>query len=205
MIDVYAYRTGNGLRPCIAMAECELEHTVHYVDLSKGEHKTPEFLKMNPLAAIPVMVDHDGPGGKPLTISQSAAIVLYAAEKSGKFLPSDGAARALALQWLMFDASDVAGTNNAIFMTTMRAPEKVPAVIEFFEDRLYTLFCNADERLTDVEYLAGEISVADLALYPFVALRKPFLEARDALSNLERWTVSMAARPGVAKGMAAVD
>ena len=205
MIDVYAYRTGNGLRPCIAMAECELEHTVHYVDLSKGEHMTPEFLKMNPFAAIPVMVDHDGPGGKPLTISQSAAIVLYAAEKSGKFLPSDAAVRALAMQWLMFGVSDVAGTNNAIFMTTMRAPEKVLAVIDFFEERLHTLFRNADERLAEAEYLATEISVADLALYPFVALRKPLLEARDPLPNLERWAASMAARPGVAKGMAAVD
>jgi GST-like protein len=205
MIDVYAYGTGNGLRPCVAMAECELEHTVHKVDLANGENLTPEFLKLNPLGAVPVIVDHDGPGGKPLAISQSAAIVLYAAEKSGRFLPSDAAVRTLALQWLMFDASDIAGTNNAIFMTTMRAPEKVPAAIEMFENRLYSLFGNTDQRLAEVEYLAGEISVADLALYPFVALRKPLLEARDPLPNLERWAASMAVRPGVAKGMAAIS
>jgi GST-like protein len=203
MIDVYTYGTGNGLRACVAMAECELEHTVHKVDLSKGENTTPDFLMMNPLGSIPVIVDHDGPGGKPLTVSQSASIVLYAAEKSGKYLPSSGEARVLALQWLMFDASDIAGTNNAIFMTTMRAPEKVPAVIEFFEERLYGLFGDADERLDEVEYLAGDISVADLALYPFVALRKPLLEGREPLTNLTRWADAMAARPGVAKGMTA--
>ena len=205
MIDLYSYGTGNGLRACVAMAECELEHTVHKVDLAKGENTTPEFLMMNPLGSIPVIVDHDGPDGKPLTVSQSASIVLYAAEKSGKFLPSSGAARALALQWLMFDASDIAGTNNAIFMTTMRAPEKVPAVIEFFEERLYGLFGDADERLDEVEYLAGDISVADLALYPFVALRKPLLEGREPLTNLARWADAMAARPGVAKGMSAIS
>ena len=205
MIDVYAYGTGNGLRACVAMAECELEHTVHKVDLANGENLTPEFLKLNPLGQVPVIVDHDGPGGKPLTVSQSAAIVLYAAEKSGKFLPTDAAARTLALQWLMFGASDIAGTNNAIFMTTMRAPEKAPAIIEFFEDRLYGLFGDADERLAEVEYLAGEISVADLAFYPFFALRKPMLEGQEPLSYLERWAATMAARPGVAKGMAAIS
>lgn len=205
MIDVYAYGTGNGLRACVAMAECDVEHTVHKVDLANGEHMTPEFLKMNPIGAIPVMVDDDGPGGKPLTISQSAAIVLYAAEKSGKFLPSDGASRALAMQWLMYASSDIAGTNNAIFMSTMRVPDKVPTVIEAFEDRLYTLFSHANDRLGEVDYLAGDISVADLSFYPYVALRKPLLEARAPLPNLERWAALMAARPGVAKGMAAVD
>jgi GST-like protein len=181
MIDVYTYGTGNGLRVCVAMAECELEYTVHKVDLAKGENTTPEFLKMNPLGSIPVIVDHDGPGGKPLTV------------------------RVLALQWLMFGASDIAGTNNAIFMTTMRAPEKVPAVIEFFEERLYGLFGEADERLDEVEYLAGDISVADLAFYPFVALRKPLLEGREPLTNLARWADAMATRPGVAKGMSAIS
>ena len=205
MIDVYTYGTGNGLRVCVAMAECELEHTVHKVDLAQGENTTPEFLKMNPLGSIPVIVDHDGPDGKPLTVSQSASIVLYAAEKSGKFLPNGGEARVLALQWLMFGASDIAGTNNAIFMTTMRAPEKVPAVIEFFEERLYGLFGDADERLDEVEYLAGDISVADLAFYPFVALRKSLLEGREPLTNLARWADAMAARSGVAKGMSAIS
>jgi GST-like protein len=203
MIDVYAYGTGNGFRACIALAECELEHNVHKVDLAKGDNTTPEFLKMNPLGSIPVIVDHDGPDGKSLSISQSASIVLYAAEKSGRFLPSSGEARTLALQWLMFNASDIAGTNNAIFMATMRAPEKVPAVIEFFEERLYGLFGDVDERLDEVEYLAGDISVADLALYPFVALRKSLLEGREPLTNLLRWVDVMAGRPGVAKGMAA--
>ena len=96
-------------------------------------------------------------------------------------------------------------TRRSPTLSTMRVPDKVPTVIEAFEDRLYTLISHANDRLDEVEYLAGDISVADLSFYPYVALRKPLLEARALLPNLERWAALMAARPGVAKGMAAVN
>ena len=94
MIDLYAAGTSNGMRARIALEECGLPYKLNFVDLAKGEHKTPQFLAMNPNGQIPVIVDHEGPGGKPLTLSQSTAILLYCAEKSGKFLPKDPAARA---------------------------------------------------------------------------------------------------------------
>src|SRR5690349_4379298 len=107
MIDLYAAGTSNGMRARIALEECGLPYTLHKIDLTKGEHKTPSFLAMNPNGQIPVIVDKDGPGGKPLTLSQSTAILLYAAEKSGKFMPKDPAVRAAALQALMNASTDV--------------------------------------------------------------------------------------------------
>ena len=86
MMDLYMWSTANGLRAAVALAECGLDHKVHKVDLTKGEQKAPEFLKLNPLGAIPVLVDHDGPNGKPLTLCQSGAIIVYACEKAGKFI-----------------------------------------------------------------------------------------------------------------------
>src|SRR6185437_6286529 len=101
MIDLYTAGTGNGFRAAIVLAESGLPHRIHKIDLGKGEQKTPEFLARNPAGAIPVLVDSEGPGGKALTLSQSGAIALYLAEKSGKFLPKDASRRALALQWFM--------------------------------------------------------------------------------------------------------
>ena len=88
MIDLYMWGTGNGLRASLALAETGLAHRVHKVDLTKGEQRTPEFLKLNPAGAIPVIVDQDGPGGRPLTLTQSGAIVVYCCEKAAKFIPT---------------------------------------------------------------------------------------------------------------------
>ena len=157
------------------------------------------------MGAIPVIVDHDGPGGKALTLSQSSAILLYAAEKSGMFLPADPARHALAMQWLMFATSDIAGTNSALFMVPPADPRKVKSTIDAFRNRMLTHFGHVNQRLGEVEYLASEISVADLALYSFYAVRKTLIETRDDLQHLRRWAETMAARPGVAKGMRALD
>src|SRR5690242_21831312 len=124
MIDLYLAGTANGLRASVALEECGLPYRAHAVDLAKGEQRSPEFMKLNPAGLIPVIVDSDGPGGRPLTLSQSGAIVLYAAEKSAKFLPRDPAQRALVMQCFMQAASDISGSSNAVFMLDNRAPEK---------------------------------------------------------------------------------
>ncbi|MBI1942100.1 MAG: glutathione S-transferase family protein [Betaproteobacteria bacterium] len=200
MIDLYMWGTSNGLRASVALAESGLEHKIHKVDLSKGEQKKPEYLKINPAGQIPAMTDSDGPGGKPITLAQSGAILLYAAEKCGKFLPQDAATRAVALQWLMQACSDVAGTSGTIFALENVAPEMSPADVDFFKARLANFFRIADARLAGRDFLAGEISLADLALYPVVAQRKALAEG---LPNLAAWRERMAARPGVQKGMSA--
>ena len=200
MIDLYTAATGNGRRASVMLEECGLPYTVHKLDLSKGESKTPEYLKINPAGAIRAIVDHDGPGGRTLTLAQSAAIALYLCEKSGKFLPKDAAKRAVALQWLLHAMSDEAPTSGALFRLNS-LPEKPVAAITSFEKRLGDMFTYVNKRLGEVEYLAGELSVADFALYPVVAGRKPIVDAVGGLDNLKRWTAALAARPGVTKGM----
>jgi GST-like protein len=199
MIDLYMWGTGNGLRASIALAESGLEHKVHKVDLTKGEHKNPEYLKINPAAQIPALTDSDGPGGKPITLVQSGAILLYAAEKSGRMLPKDPARRAIALQWLMQACTDVAVTSGAVFALENFVPEKIASNAEFFKARLAGYFRNVDARLAGREFIADEFSVADLALYPVVNIRKALAEG---MPNLNAWLARMGARPGVQKGMA---
>ncbi len=201
MIDLYLAATSNGLRASVALEEAGLPYQAHKVDLAKGEQRSPEFLKLNPAGLIPVILDHDGPGGKPLTLSQSGAIVLYAAEKSGKLLPRDPARRAAALQWLMQAATDVAGASNAVFHVDTRVPEKNAANVDYFKRRLVDFFAVCDRRLEGREFLADELSVADLMLYPNFASRKALLDEAGGLPNLQRWGAVMAARPGVGRGM----
>ena len=124
MIDLYSAGTANGFRASVTLEEAGLPFHLHKVDLAKGEHRSAEFLKRNPAGLIPVIVDQDGPGGKPLTLSQSGAIILYVAEKTGKFLPEDPARRAVAMQWFMQGATDVAATSGAIFRLENSVPER---------------------------------------------------------------------------------
>ena len=115
MIDLYAAGTSNGIRARIALEECGLAYKLHPIALEKGENKTPQFMALNPNAQIPVIVDHEGPGGKPVTVSQSSAILVYAAEKSGKFIPKDPAARPAFWQALMSASTDITPTLGSIF------------------------------------------------------------------------------------------
>lgn len=203
MIDFYTAATSNGQRVAITLEEVGLAYRVHKLDLPKGDQKKPEYLAINPAGMIPAMVDHDGPGGKPLSLAQSGAIVMYLAEKSGKLLPVDAARRAVARQWLMQACADCAAASNAAFLSTNMAPEKLPANIEFFENRLLRFFRDVNSRLNDRDFLADELSIADLALYPIYAARKGVADRAGDLTNLTRWGAMMAGRPGVAKGMSA--
>lgn len=198
MIELYAAGTSNGMRARIALEECGLPYTLKFVDLAKGEHKTAQFLALNPNAQIPVIVDQDGPGGKPLTLSQSTAILLYAAEKSGKFMPKDAAGRATALQALMSASTDITplfGTVNAC----MRAKEPHAPTTQMFKDRLRAFFSVWNEQLGKTKYAAGaELTVADLSLLAgYLRTKGALPELLEGLSNLNRWGDEMAARPAV--------
>jgi len=201
MIDLYFWGTSNGLRAAVALAECGLDYTVRKVDLTKGETKTPEFLKINPAGLIPVIVDRDGPGGEPLTVAQSGAIVIYACEKARRFIPTDLRRRALAGQFFAMALSDIACTSSTIFRLEMRAPEKSAANVDYFKAMLLDQFRVIDAHLAGRQYLADEISFADLALYPNYAMRKALIEPAGGMENLKAWGERMAARPGVQKGM----
>lgn len=201
MIDLYLAGTSNGFRASIALEEAGLAYRAHKVDLTKGEQRTPEFLKRNPAAAIPVITDSDGPGGKPLNLSQSGAIVLYVAEKSGKLVPKDSRRRAVAMQWFMMAASDLSGTSGAIFQLDVVSQEKSPPNIELFKKRLLNFFSVCDQHLAGREFLADEFSVAEVMLYPSFFARKAMVDAAGGYANLQRWGGAIGARPAVQRGM----
>ena len=204
MIDLYTFNTSNGHRASIILEECGLPYRVHKVDLAKGEQRAPEFLNINPAGAIPAIVDHDVPGG-PLKLSQSGAIMLYAAEKTGRFLPTDPARRAQALQWLMLAVTDVARASTSIFLSSAVLPDKSPANVAYFEEQTLRYLRVAEARLAGRDFLADELSVADFALYPLYAVRKALVDKAGDLPELTRWGAALAARPGVDKGMRAAD
>jgi GST-like protein len=202
MLELYTAGTFNGQRAAIAVNECGLACTMHPLNLAAGEHRTAEYRNLNPSARIPTLIDSDGPGGKPLTLTQSWAILFYLAEKTGKFIPSDPLARVRMMQWLMEGASDIGPTATNIFFLGNRMPEKVPAsAVNFYESRLVDLFRLADAQLTNTPYLAGgEISLADLAIYPIYVRQKAIVDAAG-LKHVAVWAETLAQRPGVRKGM----
>jgi len=202
MIDLYAAGTSNGMRARIALEECGLPYTLKFVDLAKGENKTPQFLAMNPNGQIPVIVDHEGPGGKPLTLSQSTAILLYCAEKSGKFLPQDPAKRAAMLQALMSASTDITPVFGAL---TAMANAKPPheASVQGFKDRLRSLLKVWDDQLGKRKYAGGDdLSVADLSLFAGYWRTKGAQPALvEGLPSLDKWAAEMAARPAIQRAV----
>jgi GST-like protein len=201
MIDLFTAATSNGQTAAIMLEECGLTYKTHKIDLSKGDQKQPEFLKMNPAGAIPVIVDHEGPGGKSITVSQSGAIMLYLTEKTGKFLPQDPIRRVHAYQWFMQAATDVAPANSTIFYLSSVVPEKSQSAIQHFEVRFLSMCGVIEQRLIGRDFLADEISIADLALAPVIAARWELIDKQAGLRNLKRWATSMLGRPGVSSGL----
>ncbi|MCC7045351.1 MAG: glutathione S-transferase N-terminal domain-containing protein [Alphaproteobacteria bacterium] len=202
MIHLYTSATGNGRRASVMLEECGLSYTAHKLDLSKGDQKKPDFLAINPAGAIPAIVDEEGPAGRKTALAQSGAIVLYLAEKTGKFLPKDPAKKAETLQWFMQVTTDVAPASSAIFYMGSVAPDKTPGNVKFVEERFIGMLKQCEAKLGKSKYLAGdEVTVADLALIPVIDARKALLEKTAGLDNVKRWAAEMMARPGVKKGL----
>ena len=202
MIDLYAAGTSNGMRARIALEECGLKYNWHPIDLMKGEHKTPQFLALNPDAQIPVIVDSEAPGGKKITLTQSSAIMMYCAEKSGKFIPSDPAKKAAMLEAYMSASTDITpmfGTVNNI----LRAKEPHVPTAERFKERLKGYFKVWDDRLARRKYAAGdEVTIADFSLYAgYWRTRGALPDVVAGLPNLERWAAEIGARPGIQRAL----
>jgi GSH-dependent disulfide-bond oxidoreductase len=198
MIDLYAAGTSNGMRARIALEECGLAYKLHPIALDKGENKTPQFLALNPNAQIPVIVDHEGPGGKPVTVSQSSAILVYAAEKSGKFMPKDPAARPAFWQAVMSASTDITPTLGSIFQIVRSKDPHGPSA-DLFKGRWRQYMKVWDERLARQKYAAGnELTIADFSLFAGYFRCKGLIpELCEGLPNCERWAKEMAARPAI--------
>ena len=202
MIDLYTWSTPNGRKVSIMLEECALPYRVHPVNIGKGEQFTPEFLALNPNNRIPAIVDSEGPDGKPLPLFESGAILIYLAEKTGKFMPRDPRTRLICLQWLMFQMGGVGPMFGQAHHFLRSAKEQVPYAIKRYTGETRRLYGVLQKRLSDAEYLADEYSIADIATFPWVARFEWHKVDLAAFPAVKRWFDVIAARPAVAKGMA---
>lgn len=202
MIDLYAAPTTNGLRARIMLEECGLDYTLHKVNMRAREHKTPEFLAINPMGMTPVLIDHDGPGGVPITIAQSVAILFYLGEKSGKLIPLDPAARAAFWMPMMNAATDIGPTYGALSFI-IRADPVDEATKARFVGRLGDFYGVWDSMLENSTNCAGkDFTIADIALFGIYARSVDmYPQALEGMSNLARWAAATGARPAVQKGL----
>jgi len=203
MVDVHYWPTPNGWKITIMLEECGLPYTVKPVNIGRGEQFAPAFLRLSPNNRMPAIVDHEPMGGgEPIAIFESAAILQYLAEKSGKFMPRDVRGRYEVLQWVAWQVANlgpIAGNLNHFASYTK---EKIPYAIERFGNEMNRLLGVIERRLADRPYLAGEYSIADIATWPWVF---PEYQGRKVLAdfpNVARWWDTVARRPAVQKGRA---
>lgn len=198
MIDLYTAATPNGWKASVALEEMGLEYTAHTVNLMKGEQKTPEFLAMNPNGRIPVIVDREADGH---VVFESGAIMIYLAEKTGMFLPSDAKGKSQVIQWLMFQMGGIGPMMGQANVFHRYLEEKIPVAIERYQNEVRRLFTVLDGRLEDREYLVDNYSIADMANWCWVRTYEWSGVSIEGLDNLIRWKNSIEARPAARRGV----
>lgn len=201
MIELFAAATPNGLKPIIALEMLGLAYELHAVDLKSGAQRTPEFLAMNPNGKIPVMIDRAAPDG-PFALSESAAILVYLAEKTGRLLPESGAARARVFEQLFLHASGLAPAfgNAGWFMGS--APEQLPIAIDRFRNEARRVLGVIDAALQKSAFVAGEsLTIADIAHFGWLWRSDYIGLALSGTPSLARWYARMAEQPAVARAI----
>ena len=195
MIDVYAFATPNSVKVPIALEEMGFDYTLHSVDIRNGGQKDPAFIALNPNGKVPVLIDHDAAGG-PLLLSESAAILIYLAEKTGKLLPASGASRARVFEQLFFHGTAMGPAfGNAGFFQKF-APEPIPLAIDRFLGEANRVIGVLDALLATQRFVAGEeLSIADVANFGWLWKREFVGINFDATPNLARWFAELDARP----------
>ncbi len=211
MIDVYFWPTPNGRKVSIMCEEtgmsekAGLSYTLKPVDITRGEQFEPDFLAISPNNRIPAIVDAHGPGGKPLALFESGAILEYLAHKSGLLMPKDGRGQWITKQWLMFQMGNIGPMWGQQGHFVIYAPEKVPYAIERYTKEILRLLDVMNLRLRDAEYLADEYTIADIATYPWIATYERRKVSIEEFPHVKRWLDAIAARPAVQRGMSWLD
>jgi GST-like protein len=206
MIDLYFAATPNGLKAKLFLEEAQLPYREMPVSLSKGEQFRPEFLAISPNNKIPAIVDHaPAGGGEPLKLFESGAILLYLAEKIGRFIPTDVHGRAQVLQWLFWQMAGLGPMAGQIGHFNVYAPEKVPYAIERYTRETARLYGVLDRQLADRPFIAGEFSIADIACYPWIVPHEAHGQDLAAFAHLQRWFETMAARPATQRTYEGVE
>jgi GST-like protein len=202
MIDVFSWATPNGHKVHIMLEECALPYRAIPVNIGAGEQFKPEFLAISPNNKIPAIVDSDGPGGQPISLFESGAILVYLASKAGKFLPSTDLARYEVLQWVMFQMGTVGPLLGQANHFRHYAPEKIPYAIERYTNETRRIYGVIDKRLSQSEWLGcGEYSIADIATFPWLRSWQNQGIVLDDYPHLKAWFERIAARPAVQRGV----
>ena len=202
MIDLYTWGTPNGRKVSIMLEELGLPYKVHAINILKDDQFKPEFIAINPNSKIPAIVDPDGPGGS-LPLFESGAILIYLAEKHGRFLPKDPRGRYITMQWLMFQMGGVGPMFGQTHHFLRSAKEDVPYGKQRYHTETKRLYGVMNKRLGEAKYLAGnEYTIADIATFPWVSRFEWHQVDLNEFPNVKRWFDEIAARPAVKKGMA---
>jgi GST-like protein len=202
MIDAYTWATPNGHKIHIMLEECGLEYKVHPINIGAGDQFGEKFLKISPNNKIPAIVDPDGPDGKPISLFESGAILVYLAGKTGKFLPDDVRGKYETLQWLMFQMGGVGPMLGQAHHFRIYAPEKIDYAINRYTNEAKRLYGVIDTQLSKHPYLAGDsYTIADIATFPWLRSWQNQGVELDAYPNLKRWFNEIAERPAVKRGV----
>ena len=202
MIELYTWGTPNGRKVSIMLEECGLPYRLHKIDIGKGEQFAPEYLAINPNGKIPAIVDSEGPEGKPFKLFESGAILVYLAGKSGRFLPPALSDRYEALQWLMFQMGGVGPMFGQAHHFLRAAKEQLPYAVERYTKEAQRLYGVMNGHLANRAFFAAEYSIADMAIYPWVARHEWHRVDLAGFANVRRWYDRVGARPAVQRGMA---
>ena len=202
MIDLYFWPTPNGYKVSIMLEEIGLAYNVIPIDISKGDQFKPEFLEISPNNKMPAIVDHEGPGGGKFSLFESGAILLYLAEKTGKLMPAEMRARYRVIEWLMFQMGGIGPMLGQAHHFRRYAPEKIQYAIDRYTNEARRLYNVLDKQLGRNEYAAGQYSIADIAIYPWLIPHNWQGQELEDFPNVKRWFDAIAARPAVQRGVA---
>ena len=206
MIDLYALTSPNVQKIFIMLEECGLPYKQINVDVWAGEQFKPEFLKVNPNAKVPAIVYHDGPGGKPYTVFESGAILLYLAEKTGRLLPAERRARFEVIQWMMVQLTGIGPAFGQTVHFKMMAPPGNDYALSRYSTEMKRLYELLEKRLGEVPYIGGmDYSIADIATFPWTRTHDNFGVKWEDNPNLARWFNKIAERPAVKKALDVVS
>ena len=200
-IELYYWPTPNGFKISIMLEECKLPYTMVPVNIAKGEQFNPDFLKISPNNRMPAIIDPDGPGGRPISIFESGAILQYLGRKTGKFYPADERARVEVEQWLFWQMGGVGPMAGQVHHFKNYAVETLTYAIDRYVNEVNRLYGVMNHRLRDRDFIAGKYSIADMALVGWVNGWKRQGQNIDEFPNLKGWLERMKARPAVQRGM----
>ncbi|MEP4379534.1 MAG: glutathione binding-like protein [Alphaproteobacteria bacterium] len=201
MIHLYSWATPNGEKLHIMMEELGIPYELHRLDIGKGEQFEPQFLKLSPNNKIPVLVDTEGPDGEDYVVFETGAMLMYLAEKTGKFMPQDMAARYSVIQWLMFQMGGIGPMFGQYSHFTTYAPETFDYSVERYTKECMRLYGVMDRRLGETKYLAGdEYTIADIATYAWTYSWERRGFDISEFKNVQRWLDDIGARPAVQRG-----